>query len=72
MAVEFKDLPPLETPCGACDAMGSVAAGRCVACNGAGAVPTEFGAAVLRLVRHNFPPMVEDFKDHVKRHWEPK
>jgi hypothetical protein len=34
---------------------------RCGVCNGAGFVPTRLGNRILRLVRHNFRPMHEDF-----------
>jgi hypothetical protein len=59
-------LPELETVCIHCKGEGRYSGGRksyrCEACDGAGYTPTEFGAKVLALMRHNFHPLYEDEK----------
>lgn len=53
----------LEVPCERCHGKGgwhSDGWRRCGQCNGAGFVPTETGAAILALLRHNFKPLLED------------
>jgi DnaJ-class molecular chaperone len=52
----------LETVCPSCKGKGGETERRqwypCVRCEGAGYIPTEIGASILALVRHNFGPLV--------------
>ncbi len=56
-------LPELEVKCSACNGLGGEEErrrwNRCVVCDGAGYIATEFGDKVLLLMRHNFQPMLE-------------
>jgi len=63
------ELPDLEVPCEICQGRGgqfSCEDGSglyCLACGGAGYVPTEFGGKVLALMRHNFRPLLDQVED---------
>lgn len=57
----------LETPCRDCNGCGNVTECgrnyRCDSCDGAGFVPTQAGARILALMRHNFKPIQKDLHE---------
>ena len=60
--MEVHEIPILEKQCEHCDGEGvePYVGGRCYCCNGSGFETTEFGDRVLRLMKHNLKPMLEE------------